>query len=425
MSSSINKIILGFAGATILATAASAGGYSRGSANLDPLLSSERFELSTSIVVTSPDRGYATINGVAADKTPTAIGTGAFLGVNPSEAKADFAETYQTYSGTAAVGFHESFRCAGSVSQPFGANADYGYSQILNKIGTTTSTELSSVELAATCAASLQAGPGRLHLIGGLYYQSVSYEEARGFGFGSALGGGDVKLEDDGVGYRVGVAYTVPEIAMKASLIYRSEIDHRAEGVTRNPALTGLGFLSNEVASFANVTTPQSVKLSLQSGVAPGWLVFGSVEWVDHSVIQQVQVFAKAGEHALAPTAEIALNGVTIEGYFRDGWTVTGGVGHQLTEKLALQSSLTWDRGVSTKTAARTFGGEEYLASSFSDTWTLAAGGRYALNEKASISGGLAYSYLTEIDYRNQAGTEIGFGNDHAISGALSFNVKF
>jgi long-chain fatty acid transport protein len=381
---------------------ANAGGYSRGSANLDPLFDGGT-SLSSSMTFVAPSRGYDAVNGVATGVRPTPV-----PGIS-ADTSAKFSESYAVFGSTVAFDVVSNVRCAGTFAQPYGADANYGWSQILSGAGSTTSNSLSSIELGATCSYSLKAGPGNLYFIGGVFNESVKYDEARGFGFGSPFGGGDVSLKGNGFGYRIGAAYTIPEYAIKASLIYRSSVDQNIEGLTRNPAF-GPAF-SAGVASFAEATTPQSVKLSLQSGIAPNWLAFGSVEWTDWSEIQQIGVFAKPG---VLGAGAVPL-GLTIDAFFRDGLTVTGGVGHKFNEKVSGLVSVTWDRGVS----------KGANVSTFSDTWTLAAGASYDFNEKISLRGGFAYSRLDAITATDLDGNVETFGTDHALAGAVSLSAKF
>ncbi|MGL4488969.1 MAG: OmpP1/FadL family transporter [Rhizobiaceae bacterium] len=387
----------------LLATtaAANAGGYSRGSANLDPLFDGGT-SLATSMTFVAPSRGLDAVNGVATGVRPTPLGGTANTG-------AAFSDSYAVFGATVALDVVSNTRCAATLAQPYGADANYGWAQILSGAGSTTSNSLSSLELGATCSYSLKVGPGNLYFLGGVFNESLEYNEARGFGFGSVLNGGDVSLKGNGYGYRIGAAYTIPEYAVKASLIYRSEVDHRLDGLTRNPAF---GPLAAGVASFAEATTPQSVKLSLQTGVAPNWLVFGSVEWTDWSEIQQIQVFSEAG--TLAPVS-VPLAGLSIDAFFRDGLTVSGGVGHKFNEQLSGLVSLTWDRGVS----------KGRNVSAFSDTWTVAAGASYDFTEKVSLRGGLAYSRLEAINATGLDGVVETYGNDHAIAGGISLVGKF
>ena len=382
--------------------AAQAGGYSRGAANLDALLG-DGTNFYSGLVVVAPKRGYETINGVPA--SAIALPGGA-------TAADAFSEVFTNFSGTVAFNVAGGVRCGGSFAQPFGAKADYGYAQLgplgggLTAGGSTTSSELGSYELGATCAYSMKVGPGRLHFLGGLFYQGITYDEQRAFGFGSPFGGGDVALDDGSLGYRLGAAYTIPEYAVNASLVYRSAVSHRMEGIVRSPALGGA------VPGFADAKTPQSVKLSVQSGIAEGWFAFGSVEWTDWSVIQQIQVFSAPGTLAPVP---VALPGITVDAFFRDGWTVSGGVGHKFTDQLVGQASITWDSGVS----------KGANISNFSDTWTFGVGGAYFLSQDVSIRGGIAYSILKGTTENQLDGDVITYGNDYALGGGLQFVGKF
>lgn len=404
----LKSLVAVMATSVALVSAAQAGGYGRGSANLDPLME-DGTQVSTSFTYVAPNRGMSTVRPLGAPAaipasriTPTA-GLAA-LGAT-GNAAAKYTEAYTVFGGTAAMDVVGPTRCAGTFAQPFGAKADYGWTRIMSGVSTTTSSEMSTMEFGMTCAYKAEVGKGNLYVLGGVFYQTIDYEEARAFGFRSILNGGDIALDDGSIGYRAGIGYTIPEIALKASLIYRSQVDHEMTGIVRNPLFPG-----GRVTAFANASTPQSVKLSVQSGVAPGWLVFGSVEWADWSVLQRVQVYANAGQ--LAAVA-VPIAGVTVDAYFRDGWTVSGGVAHKFNDSFSGLASLTWDRGTSTG------------RSSFSDTWTISAGGSYTINEHASIRGGLAYSFLDSITEVNSGGHTIGYGRDYSIGGGLSLSVKF
>ena len=74
------------------------------------------------------------------------------------------------------------------------------------------------------------------------------------------------------LGYMVGAAYQIPDIAFRVALTYYSAIDH-----TMNT--TEFGALQTQT----EIETPQSVNLEFQSGIAEDTLVFGSIRWVDWS----------------------------------------------------------------------------------------------------------------------------------------------
>jgi long-chain fatty acid transport protein len=405
MTPTFLKISVSTLALCVMAGSALAGGYGRGSANLDPLFEEGTYT-SAGVAVTSPTRSVATANGVATS------GVGA----------TDFAETYATFGATVATDIYGGLRCAGSLAQPYGADANYGLSRIaidangaLNTGPNTTSSSLSSLEYGATCAYRADVGPGKAYLIGGIFGQQLTYSERRGFSAGT-IGVAAIDMEDTGFGYRFGVGYAIPEIALKASLVYRSEVDHRMEGTQEFQAPMPL---VGKWGIFAEASTPQSVKLSLQSGVAEGWLVFGSVEWTDWSVIQRIDVRCIAANPGACGPGGFSPGGPGIDAYFSDGWNVNLGVGHKFNDMFSGSLSLTWDQGVS----------DNYLGakrSSFTDTWTIAAGGAFNPNPNASLRAGLAYSMLTSgAETGLLGGKTLTYDSDYAISGGVSANFKF
>lgn len=75
----------------------------------------------------------------------------------------------------------------------------------------------------------------------------------------------DLNVDNDyRLGYVLGAAYEIPEIAMKVALTYDSEIEHSYRDNTGTPF---------------DVTIPQAVTLHAQTGIAQDTLLFGSVRW--------------------------------------------------------------------------------------------------------------------------------------------------
>jgi long-chain fatty acid transport protein len=99
----------------------------------------------------------------------------------------------------------------------------------------------------------------------------------KGAAYGGLSGYNANFSNDTGYGYVVGVAYEKPEIALRVALTYHSAIKHEHD--TKE---TISGFPIGPV-STTEVSTPQSVNLDVQSGIAPGWLAFGQIRWVDWS----------------------------------------------------------------------------------------------------------------------------------------------
>ena len=144
----------------------------------------------------------------------------------------------------------------------------------------------------------------------------------------------------------------------------------------------------------------------MQSGVAEGWLAFGSIKWTDWSVLTDIQVVEGLAGQPFSTTRF----------FFEDGWTVTGGVGHRFNPSLSGSMSLTWDKGVST--------GWDTLT----DTWTVAGGLAYDVNSNIQLRAGGAAIYFTEgtksqvssaLDYTATSSAEWGYAL--SVSGAVKF----
>lgn len=436
MTSKFLKISVSALALCALAGSAMAGGYSRGAANLDPLLG-DNTTFTGSAGYVAPTRKYTSVNGVAT--------TGAAAG--------NFAANYFSIGATASFKMNDSLRCAASFAQPFGADSNYGSAQILAGLGSTTSASLATTELGATCSYGMEAGPGMAFVLGGVFSQSATYQETKGTMAGANLVNGiaGINLEDSALGYRLGVGYAIPEVALKASLMYRSAVSHSFTGVqflsgtaatgavlgtvgltpaqygalaVGNPAQRAtfaalnaqIGGLTGTYDTFAKATTPQSVKLAFQTGIAEGTLMFGSVEWTDWSVLQQVKVLGSGtGTAAAAGLFKgVATPGApTIDAFFRDGWTANLGFGRKFTEQFSGALSYTWDSGVSTG------------RSGFGTNQTISLAGVYNVNENTSFRGGVAYSILGAATEVNTSGQRVFYGQSSALAGGLSFTGKF
>ena len=98
-------------------------------------------------------------------------------------------------------------------------------------------------------------------------------------------------LDGQEYGWRAGLAYEIPEYKLRAQILYRSGTDYGATGTLTVPgALVGSPVPSVTLPAAGIGQLPQSVEVSFRSGVAPAWLVFGSVKWTDWSVLQNLTV---------------------------------------------------------------------------------------------------------------------------------------
>lgn len=390
------KALLGATALTVVAVgAAHAGGFNRGTADTD-ILFEEGDAARAGITVVSPNRGKDSYRPTG---SPASFSASGFE--NPS---------YVIPSAAAKYKINDAFACAATYTTPFGGHSDYTGFRIngvlvgFDPTSMTGSSEQDFVthEFGATCAYGVDAGKGRFSLLGGVFYQTLDFEQwvggpARPYKF---------SLEDNQFGYRIGAAYEIKEIALRAQVMYRSAVDIDAsgdlsrtfDGMSLGPA-TGWGKF------------PQSLEAKVQTGIAPGWLAYGSVKWTDWSVMDVINY-----NMPLSPVNQ------TLNFFWRDGWTVTGGIGHAFTDTIAGTANITWDRGVGTGHDIST------------DMWSFAVGGSYKPSNNVEIRGGLALLYFAagSQDFR-QVGPGVDApspgiytaDSDVGYAGNLSMNIKW
>ncbi|MEQ1942744.1 outer membrane protein transport protein [Mesorhizobium sp. VNQ89] len=414
----IKALLVGFSSLAVIGQAG-AGGFNRGVANLDGLYGAAQLGFYGGVTYVSPQRSYETIEGT---------NVGFFPSTNPPGQSGpvyitDFTQTDVTFSNDYVVPYASvggrivgDVNCVGSYVQPFGADSEY-YGPITFQ---TASQKLETNEYGLTCGYGFDLSKGRLSLIGGTFYETVDYSQARNFtGYIPGVSGDSTVALDSGAwGYRLGVGYEIPEYALKAQLLYRSQTNHDASGEYSNTpfyylaALNGAGNLNpynpSQLSAPASATAslPAMLDLTVQSGIAEGWLAFGSVKWTDWSVLSSIIVTEGLANQPFSTTRF----------FFEDGWTVTGGVGHRFNESLAGSFSITWDKGVTT--------GWDTLT----DTWTFAGGVAYDVKENIQVRAGGAAIYFTEgqkwqtaspIDYVASSPAEWGYAL--SISAAAKF----
>lgn len=359
---------------------AHAGGFSRGAADTDLLFEEGNFNLRAGVTYVNPTREY------------TAHGNPALIGTN-------YAEAYALFSGAVKLNITDDLRCTATMAEVYGGDASFAAPTLSGKLNENFGIE----EYGLTCGYKFDLAKGRAWILGGVYVEDFNYDR---FNFRTSTTRARLDLAGQDTGFRVGAAYEIPEIALRAQLMYRAGSEYGAEGTAQVETLGGTVLAS--AAAFGTGELPQSVEFKLQSGIAPGWLAFGSVKWTDWSVTEQLIVEVPAFG-LVGPTAQ------TNDYFWRDGWTVTGGIGHAFTENLSGAVSLTWDRGVGT--------GWDLS----SDTWTLGVGGSFKDSFGGELRFGVGATYLssasTDPALTGEPMEAVGSDWAYAISG--SYKAKW
>jgi long-chain fatty acid transport protein len=404
----ITRAVLAVMAGVAVQSPALAGGIERGGYNIDLLFDPSSAALESTATFVMPDRKLKS----AVDTSAT--GPVSLNGLGYSD-HADETENYWSPRIGGKVGY-ENADCMFDYSQPYGAHSNPGR----NWAGAyqNTETRINSDNYALTCSYRFDAGPGQLRVIGGANYLEMDGFKERlvlapeliaGAGL-TGNGIGRLDLAGHGWGWRAGVAYEIPEYAFRASLVYFSEV--KLNDVSGSVDLTNLPSVFNPLGGqvvpvHGSTAMPDSLELKLQSGIAQDWLAFGSVKWVDWSQLQTI------------PFSNDALGQITtLDLGYRDGWTVTGGIGHKFNDQWSGAVSVTWDRGTS----------QEY--GSQSDTWVFTTGVAYSPTKNVEIRLAGVLGWMSGGDSSAQVTDGVVIGNeatykyDSDLVAALSTSLK-
>ncbi len=414
---------LGLIAACAFVGGAQAGGLERGGYNIDLLFDPGQYTFESGVVYVAPQRKLENVQDTDASDGP--------LNALGYEGSTDETESYFVPR----VGFKaqlvDGLDCMADYSQPWGAHTNPGSAWAGAQHNIETKVESDNYGL--TCSYKFDVGPGQLRVIGGGFYQEVSGFKERlvappiAFSPLPGTGVGRLDLAGDGWGWRIGAAYEIPEYAFRASLVYNSEVD--LDDITgtldlRNvpsavdPTNPLLGQLTDVYGATA---MPDSIELKLQSGIAPDWLAFGSVKWTDWSQLQSIPFCPTSTRGLAACTTGSAVEATSLDLIYRDGWTISGGIGHKLNEQWSVAGSVTWDRGTSQGFGSQT------------DTWTFGTGVSYTPNQNVELRLAGAISLLTsgESGVVTANGETYGddvsydFGTDIAAAVSTSLKVRF
>lgn len=392
---------------------AHAGGFERGAQDFD-ILFEHGNAVDTTATYVSPRRKMKNIRGSAME---TATG-----GINPTTGRPYATSVKETGSywvpkASAKFDLTDDLACAGQYRQPWGVQTNAGTDTV--RMFSAIEQKISSNDYGLNCSYRFPAGEkGYFRILGGLSYQELKGEQSRMLAasetFGLPYRIGTLDVEDTGFGWRLGAAYEIPEYALRASLVYQSRVAYDLEGMVGN-IVPGTA-----VAVLGEVETPQSVDFRFQTGIAPDWLVFGSVKWTDWSSIDRISFVNNSGATYVGifrPGAEI----MAFNLYFRDGWTMGGGVGHKFNDHWSAAASITWDRSTTTG------------LSSQSDVYMFGLGTIYKPTKQVELRLAGAAGLLTAGEINDtivdgkasETGAQGDFGNDFVGALSLSVKVKF
>ena len=399
---------------TIFTSAAFAGGFDRGGVNIDQLFDAERYTFDTAVTFVNPQRTIRNVrrdanvaapaliqggtqqqiarliatpgNGInsPADISPAtlaAIRAGVAQAVaargTATSASIDVDSSYTVPRVGIKAGFGDNVACLASYTEPFGATAGYGLNNAYSP--TSVNFEIDTRDYGLTCsyrfaAGEFSVGQGYIRAIAGVSYQELEGFQSRqtfqdfatagltaipGTGVTNTLGVGTFDVDGDAFGYRLGVAYEIPEIALRAALIYHSRYDYDLDGIQDN---SGFGAVIPGVFDVRrnpitlSTEIPQAVEVRLQTGLNEKTLAFANFKWQEWSKLDVIPIIGGRTPVSGQPT------NLSFDPRYDDGYTLSGGIGRRLTDDVSALVGIGWDRGTSTVTGTQT------------DTYTLSAG---------------------------------------------------
>ena len=240
----------------------------------------------------------------------------------------------------------------------------------------------------------------RVSVFGGVKYLEVGGDATNLLGPGPAAGDFDFE-GSHGHGYIIGAAYSIPDIALRVSLTYETAFEIDIPTTATSAALGPFGL--NVSGRDTTATIPAAWELYFQTGIAPGTLLFGSIR------------------HTAWSDANITLFNVNANPDFQitdfsDSMTYSLGVGKQITDRLSMSVSGTYEPGDGKPSTLQPTDGK----------FTLGVGAKYKLTENLELSGGFSHTWLGDNETDLGTGVpEADFEDNHAWAFGTKIAVRF
>lgn len=266
------------------------------------------------------------------------------------------------------------------------------------EIRTNNLTMLVGAKLGANKNFQIYGGPVAQRVKGEVHLRGPAYQVMTGY---------DAKIATDTqLGWAAGLAFYKPEIALKAALTYRSEIEHDSEIAETIPVTGYVG------KKDFKVTLPDSWNLDFQTGVNPTTLLTAKVRYVPWS------------DFDIRPTQYTETTklrypqGLPIISYDKDQWSAEVGLGKRVSDRLAVSGAVGWDSGA---------GNPASSLGPIKGYYSLGLGARYNVTPEWSLS--LGGKYFKFGDAQAQLPTKDKVGNfdsndGYAVGVKLAYHTK-
>ena len=201
----------------------------------------------------------------------------------------------------------------------------------------------------------------------------------------ATLNGGRVKVkgDDTAMGFNAGVLYEItPQTRM--GVTYHSKVEFELEGDTK---LSGAGFgpFVGKYDASLDLTTPESVDVSLTHELNDDWTLYAGAMWTRWSRFEAIVI----ENEGMSPMLPSSVQTIVEEQDWHDTWSYAIGAAYKLTRTWTLRSGLAFDQSPTNNVhrSPRIPTGDR-TAVSFGLAW----------NPTDDVTVDLAYSYLWEED---------------------------
>lgn len=200
-------------------------------------------------------------------------------------------------------------------------------------------------------------------------------------------------------GYLFGAAYEIPDIALRTSLTYNSDIK-----VNFNSQENIVSSSFARETSF-NVNMPKSLNFDFQMGVSQSTLLMFSARWVEWKKTKITpQLFTQYVD-----------TGSNLVDFKENTITYSLGLGQKLTNTLTGSIAIAYEKPSGN------------VASNLSPTdgyTSLIAGLKYQATQNTAIATGVSYTWIGEAK-TNLAGNEATFENNHSVNFGVKLSHHF
>ncbi len=358
------------------ATTASAGGIERRG---DP-----------SVILFEKSRNYVEFSVAHVDPSVS----GEPLAGIPTGPTGNIQRSYRSFAGGFKTDVTDRLTLGLVIDEPVGVKVDYRTppASLGGAFFGTSNAEISSI--AITALAKYQT-TDRFSVYGGLRYMGLDGNVLilSPATTGDPLGGpGPYSLDVDKdyqLGYLLGAAYEIPDIALRVALTYESETEH--------------DFKDNTGAPF-KVEIPRAVTLRAQTGIAANTLLFGSIRWREWTKFK-----IQPGDFFELVPGFGAVN-VPIASEPKDIWTYELGIGRKFSENWSGAFILGYEKDQDEQ-VGNLSGKDGYISYGLAATYE---------TDKIRITTGIRYFDLGDAD-----STVTAFSDNSALAVATMVGFKF